>query len=258
MRVESRTTRTIVGVRIRAKPSWSGIVTGQADKVDKSDTRDEPEEFTDRSVINDWVLALERRHLADLRVSEVTRALRALSSAYVERRHGSGVPTGQQKVRGTLDSAGKRAAFALFYAPLHFIAVERIVTTLGAHRPGPRLSTKFGCGTGLCGACTIHIDGKRAFSCQVPVEQAAGQRITTVEGLDGSRLGRTVKRAWLDEAVPQCGYCQSGQIVSAVDLLSNVKNPTRDQIRAHMSSNLCRCGTYERIVRAVARASKTA
>jgi isoquinoline 1-oxidoreductase subunit alpha len=119
---------------------------------------------------------------------------------------------------------------------------------------GPR----FGCGLGQCGACMVLRNGKRAFSCQVSVEQAAGQRITTVEGLDGSRLGRTVKRAWLEEAVPQCGYCQSGQIVSAVDLLSTVKNPTREQIKGHMASNLCRCGTYERIVRAVARASKTA
>lgn len=117
---------------------------------------------------------------------------------------------------------------------------------------------KFGCGLGQCGACMVLRNGKRAFSCQVPVEQAAGQRITTVEGLDNSRLGRTVKRAWLEEAVPQCGYCQSGQIVSAVDLLSTMKNPTRDQIRGHMSTNLCRCGTYERIVRAVGRASKTA
>ena len=130
--------------------------------MDKSDTRDEPDEFTDPSVINDWVLALERRHLADLRVSEVTRALRALSSAYVERRHGSGVPTGQQKVRGTLDSAGKRAAFALFYAPLHFIAVERIVTTLGAHRPGPRLIADIGCGTGAAGAAWAMAASSRA------------------------------------------------------------------------------------------------
>jgi isoquinoline 1-oxidoreductase alpha subunit len=117
---------------------------------------------------------------------------------------------------------------------------------------------KFGCGLGQCGACMVLRNGKRAFSCQVPVEQATGQRITTVEGLDTSPLGRTVKRAWLDEAVPQCGYCQSGQIISAVDLLSAQKNPSREQIRQHMSTNLCRCGTYERIVRAVARASKTA
>ena len=116
---------------------------------------------------------------------------------------------------------------------------------------------KFGCGLGQCGACMVLRNGKRAFSCQVAVEQVAGQRITTVEGLDGSRLGRRVKRAWLEAAVPQCGYCQSGQIVSAVDLLAAVPNPSREQIRQHMATNLCRCGTYERIVRAVTQASKT-
>jgi isoquinoline 1-oxidoreductase alpha subunit len=116
---------------------------------------------------------------------------------------------------------------------------------------------KFGCGLGQCGACMVLQNGRRFFSCQLPVESAAKQRITTVEGLN-TRLGQAVKRAWLDERVPQCGYCQSGQIVNAVDLLSTVKNPTREQIKAHMSSNLCRCGTYPRIVRAIERAAKAA
>lgn len=98
--------------------------------------------------------ALEARHLADLRVPEITRALRALSSAYVERRHGTSPSSNdaRQKVRGTLDSAGKRAAFALFYAPLHFIAVARAVVALGAHRPGPTSIIDLGCGTGAAGA----------------------------------------------------------------------------------------------------------
>jgi SAM-dependent methyltransferase len=101
-----------------------------------------------------WVSALEARHLADLRVPEVTRALRALSSAYVERRHGGGGSAGaaRQKVQGTLDSAGKRAAFALFYAPLHFIAVTEVVHAIGAHRPAPPAILDLGCGTGAAGA----------------------------------------------------------------------------------------------------------
>ena len=114
---------------------------------------------------------------------------------------------------------------------------------------------KFGCGMAQCGACMVLQDGQRTFSCQFPVENAAGRRITTVEGLEG-KLGRTVKQAWLAEQVPQCGYCQSGQIVSAVDLLSTTKKPTREQIKDHMSTNLCRCGTYVRIVRAIERAAK--
>jgi isoquinoline 1-oxidoreductase alpha subunit len=132
-------------------------------------------------------------------------------------------------------------------APLLWVLRERLKLS------GP----KFGCGMGQCGACMIMQDGKRAFSCQTTVERAAGHRITTVEGLNG-RLGKTVKKAWLAERVPQCGYCQSGQIISAVDLLSNNKHPTREQIKDYMSTNLCRCGTYVRIVRAVERAAKEA
>jgi isoquinoline 1-oxidoreductase alpha subunit len=114
---------------------------------------------------------------------------------------------------------------------------------------------KFGCGLGQCGACMILFEGRRTFSCQLPVQQAAGHRITSVEGLGGP-VGQAVKRAWLEERVPQCGYCQSGQMVSAVDLLSANPRPTRDEIKSHMSTNLCRCGTYPRIVRAIERAAK--
>jgi isoquinoline 1-oxidoreductase alpha subunit len=125
-------------------------------------------------------------------------------------------------------------------------------------REGLKLTgTKYGCGTGLCGACMVHVEGKRAFSCQTQLSEVTGKSITTIEGLSETS-SHPVQKAWLAEQVPQCGYCQSGQIVSAVDLLSTVKNPTREQIKGHMSTNLCRCGTYERIVRAVARASKTA
>lgn len=132
-------------------------------------------------------------------------------------------------------------------APLLWVLREQLKLT------GP----KFGCGMAQCGACMVMQNGKRVFSCQTSVEHAAGHRITTVEGLN-SRLGRAVKKAWLAERVPQCGYCQSGQIISAVDLLSNNKHPTREQIKNSMSTNLCRCGTYVRIVRAVERAAKEA
>jgi len=121
-------------------------------------------------------------------------------------------------------------------------------------REGLKLTgTKFGCGTGLCGACMVHIDGKRAFSCQTQVSEVSGRSVTTIEGLSPNASHR-LQKAWLAENVPQCGYCQSGQIMSAADLLARVPNPTREEIVEHMSTNICRCGTYQRIVRAVERA----
>ena len=117
--------------------------------------------------------------------------------------------------------------------------------------------TKFGCGTGLCGACMVHIDGKRAFSCQTQVGQVAGKQVTTIEGLSPDS-SHPVQKAWLAENVPQCGYCQSGQIMSAADLLKKNPKPSRAEIVEHMSTNICRCGTYQRIVRAVERAAKEA
>lgn len=125
-------------------------------------------------------------------------------------------------------------------------------------REGLKLTgTKFGCGTGLCGACMVHIDGERAFSCQTPISQMAGRSVTTIEGLSPDS-SHPVQKAWLAEHVPQCGYCQSGQIMSAVDLLKKNAAPSREQIVEHMSTNICRCGTYPRIVRAVERAAKEA
>ena len=115
--------------------------------------------------------------------------------------------------------------------------------------------TKFGCGAGLCGACMVHIDGKRAYSCQTQVSDVTGKVVTTIEGLSVDS-SHPVQKAWLAERVPQCGYCQSGQIMSAADLLKQNPKPTREQIVAHMSTNLCRCGTYQRIVRAVERAAR--
>jgi isoquinoline 1-oxidoreductase subunit alpha len=117
--------------------------------------------------------------------------------------------------------------------------------------------TKYGCGTGLCGACTVHLDGKAVRSCQVTAQQVQGKRVTTIEGLSPD-AGHPLQRAWIVEQVPQCGYCQSGQIMQAADLLASNKTPTREQIVAHMDGNLCRCGTYPRIVRAIERAAREA
>jgi isoquinoline 1-oxidoreductase alpha subunit len=117
--------------------------------------------------------------------------------------------------------------------------------------------TKFGCGTGLCGACMVHVDGKRAFSCQTQIGQIAGKAVTTIEGLSADS-SHPVQKAWLAERVPQCGYCQSGQIMSAADLLAHNAKPDRAQIVEHMSTNICRCGTYPRIVRAIQRAAQEA
>ena len=114
--------------------------------------------------------------------------------------------------------------------------------------------TKYGCGMGLCGACTVHVDGQARRSCQMPVGSVGGKRVTTIEGLspDGSH---PVQRAWIAEQVPQCGYCQSGQIMQAAALLSTTPHPTAAQIDEAMNGNICRCGTYPRIRRAIQRAA---
>ena len=117
--------------------------------------------------------------------------------------------------------------------------------------------TKFGCGAGLCGACVVHVDGKRAFSCQTQVSNVAGKEVTTIEGLSPDS-SHPVQKAWLAERVPQCGYCQSGQIMSAADLLKRNPHPTRAEIVAQMSGHICRCGTYLRILRAIERAAREA
>jgi isoquinoline 1-oxidoreductase subunit alpha len=115
--------------------------------------------------------------------------------------------------------------------------------------------TKFGCGSGLCGACTVHVDGRAVRSCQVPMDQVGGKKVTTIEGLSPSS-NHPLQKAWIAEQVPQCGYCQSGQIMQAAELLAKTKRPTREQIVAHMDGNICRCGTYPRIVRAIERAAR--
>ena len=114
--------------------------------------------------------------------------------------------------------------------------------------------TKFGCGIAQCGACTVHVNGQATRSCVTPVSAVAGKSVTTIEGLspDGSHK---LQKAWVAEAVPQCGYCQSGQIMQAATLLAKNKKPTREQIVQHMNGNICRCATYVRIRAAVRRAS---
>ena len=114
--------------------------------------------------------------------------------------------------------------------------------------------TKFGCGIAQCGACTVHVNGTPVRSCATPVSAAAGKKITTIEGLSPA-ADHPLQKAWIAEQVPQCGYCQSGQIMSAADLLSQKPKPTRDEIVEHMNTNICRCGTYQRIVRAIERAA---
>ena len=117
--------------------------------------------------------------------------------------------------------------------------------------------TKFGCGVAQCGACTVHINGTPTRSCVTPVSAVQGKRITTIEGLSPA-ADHPLQKAWIAEQVPQCGYCQSGQIMSAADLLQQKPQPTRAEIVEHMSANICRCGTYQRIVRAVERAAREA
>jgi isoquinoline 1-oxidoreductase subunit alpha len=114
--------------------------------------------------------------------------------------------------------------------------------------------TKFGCGAGLCGACSVHINGALTRSCTTPISQAAGKNITTIEGLGANGLD-PLQKAWIAEDVPQCGYCQSGQIMAAASLLAKTPHPSDEQIMEYMSANICRCGTYERIKRAIHRAA---
>lgn len=117
--------------------------------------------------------------------------------------------------------------------------------------------TKFGCGSGLCGACTVHLNGVAVRSCQTEVSKAAGKKILTIEGMSGTDVGDRVQQAWLELDVVQCGYCQPGQIMQAASLLTQIKNPSDVEIDSAMSGNICRCGTYPRIRAAIKQAAKS-
>ena len=116
--------------------------------------------------------------------------------------------------------------------------------------------TKYGCGVAVCGSCTVHVDGAAVRSCAMPVSAAAGKKITTIEGLAAGKVLHKVQKAWLDHEVPQCGYCQSGMIMAVVSLLRDKPKPTDADIDTAMRGNICRCGTYQRIRRAIHRAAK--
>jgi isoquinoline 1-oxidoreductase alpha subunit len=153
-----------------------------------------------------------------------------------------------QKVTTTLTVNGQRHSItALPDTPLLWVLREHLKLT----------GTKYGCGVGQCGACTVHIDGKPNYACLNPISDLAGRSITTIEGLSRNS-SHPLQKAWITEQVPQCGYCQSGQIMRAAALLDEKLRPTRQEIVEYMSPNICRCGTYVRIARAIERAAKEA
>lgn len=139
----------------------------------------------------------------------------------------------------------------------HQVDVEPDTPLLWVLRDTLQLTgTKYGCGQALCGACTVHMDGNPIRSCSMPVSAVAAQKITTIESVDAGRIGKAVQDAWRKLDVVQCGYCQSGQMMSAVSLLTHNKKPTDADIDDAMSGNLCRCATYQRIRAAIHEAAK--
>jgi isoquinoline 1-oxidoreductase alpha subunit len=148
--------------------------------------------------------------------------------------------------------------FELNGKPVEVAGVPQDAPLLWVIREHFKMSgTRFGCGKGLCGACTVHLNGTATRSCLLPVVAVEGQRVTTIEGL-APNSDHPLQLAWVAEQVPQCGYCQSGQLMQAAWLLSQTPHPTDEQIVTAMEGNLCRCGTYQRIKRAIKRASKPA
>jgi len=146
----------------------------------------------------------------------------------------------KQIVRFTLNGTPREFAVAANDLLLNVIREQEKLT-----------GTKYGCGIGECGACTVHIDGQAVRSCQVPLSDAAGTSVTTIEGLGSPQALHAMQAAWADAQVAQCGYCQSGQIMQAASLLAVTPNPTDEEIDAAMEGNLCRCGTYPRIRAAI-------
>jgi isoquinoline 1-oxidoreductase alpha subunit len=148
--------------------------------------------------------------------------------------------------RVTLTVNGRtRTVSALEDTPLLWVLREELKLT----------GTKFGCGVGQCGACTVHIDGSPNYACLNPIGTMQGRSVATIEGLSPDS-SHAIQKAWIAERVPQCGYCQSGQIMRAAGLLKENPKPSREEIVAYMQTNICRCGTYVRIVRAIERASR--
>ena len=151
-----------------------------------------------------------------------------------------------QKITANLTINGQRQSItAAADTPLLWVLREQLKMS----------GTKFGCGAGQCGACTVHLDGKPVQSCLQTLQDVAGRSVTTIEGLSKDS-SHPLQKAWLAEQVPQCGYCQSGQIMRAAGLLKETPRPTREQIVDYMSTNICRCGTYARIAAAIERAAK--
>lgn len=141
----------------------------------------------------------------------------------------------------------------------HELDIDPTTPLLWAIRENVGLTgTKFGCGIAQCGACTVHLNGAPIRSCVTPVQAVDGQEVTTIEGIAHRQIGlHALQQAWIDEQVPQCGYCQSGQLMSAVALLDGNNNPSDDDIDVAMSGNVCRCGTYGRIRKGIKRAAAT-
>jgi isoquinoline 1-oxidoreductase subunit alpha len=152
--------------------------------------------------------------------------------------------TGLKKVTLTVNGR-TRTVNVLEDTPLLWVLREELKLT----------GTKFGCGVGQCGACTVHIDGRPNYACLNPIGTMQGRSVTTIEGLSPDS-SHPIQKAWIAERVPQCGYCQSGQIMRAAGLLKENPKPSRDEIVAYMQTNLCRCGTYVRIARAIERAAR--
>ena len=151
---------------------------------------------------------------------------------------------GQMTMTSLIINGKRQTVTAQADTPLLWVLRENLKLT----------GTKFGCGVGQCGACTVHVDGHATFSCLRPISTMEGANVATIEGLSPDN-SHPLQKAWLAEQVPQCGYCQSGQIMRAAALLKDNPRPTREQIIDYMSTNICRCGTYVRIVRAIERAA---
>ena len=147
------------------------------------------------------------------------------------------------------------ASFTLNGKPVKIVGDPQLMLLWALRDDAGLTGTKYGCGASLCGACTVHVNGEAVRSCVTPLATLEGKRVTTIEGLSPDS-SHPLQKAWVANAVPQCGYCQSGQIMKAAELLAANKNPTRAQIVTHMNGNICRCGTYNRIISAIEQAAK--